>query len=67
MVDAAVRVLAAWDWAARPAGVVAMPSRSRPLLIDSMSRRIAEIGRLEYLGALAYARQPGPSTDVPGA
>ncbi len=67
MVDAAVRVLAAWDWAARPAGVVAMPSRSRPLLIDSMSRRIAEIGRLEYLGALAYARQPGPSTDLPGA
>ncbi len=67
MVDAAVRVLAAWDWAARPAAVVAMPSRSHPLLIDSMSRRIAEIGRLEYLGALAYARQPGPSADVPGA
>src|SRR5450755_705467 len=55
MVDAAVRVLAAWDWAARPVGVVAMASRSRPLLIDSLSRRIAEIGRLEYLGALAYA------------
>ena len=60
MVDATVRVLAAWDWAARPAGVVAMPSRSRPLLIDSMSRRIAEIGRLTYLGALGYAQRPEP-------
>ena len=59
LVDAAVRVLAAWDWAARPAGVIAMPSRSRPLLIDSMSRRIAEIGRLTYLGALDYAARPG--------
>jgi ATP-dependent DNA helicase RecQ len=58
MVDAAVRVLAAWDWAARPVGVAAMPSRSHPLLIDSMTRRIAEIGRLQYLGALAYAGPP---------
>jgi ATP-dependent DNA helicase RecQ len=66
-VDAAVRVLAAWDWAARPAGVVAMPSRSRPLLIDSMSRRIAEIGRLEYLGTLAYAQRPEPGDRWPGA
>jgi ATP-dependent DNA helicase RecQ len=70
MVDAAVRVLATWDWAARPVGVVAMASRSRPLLIDSLSRRIAEIGRLKYLGALAYAGQPeldgGPgAADLP--
>ena len=65
MVDATVRVLAAWDGAARPAGVVAMPSRSRPLLIDSMSRRIAKIGRLTYLGTIAYARRPGPGGPEP--
>ena len=30
-----------------------MPSRSRPLLVDSLARGIAEVGRLPYLGALA--------------
>jgi len=51
-VAAVVKVLAAWDWAERPAGVVTVPSRSRPQLIDSLGRRVAEIGRLRYLGAL---------------
>ena len=32
--------------------VVAMPSRSHPLLVDSLARGIAEVGRLPYLGAL---------------
>ena len=56
IIDAVVKVLAAWEWAARPVAVVAMPSRSRPQLIDNLSRRIAEIGRLSYLGTLAFAR-----------
>jgi ATP-dependent DNA helicase RecQ len=65
IVDAAVKVLAAWDWAARPAAIVALPSRSRPQLIDSLALRIAEIGRLRYLGALAYARDWCPSASEP--
>jgi ATP-dependent DNA helicase RecQ len=52
MVDAVVKVLAAWDWAQRPAGVVTVPSRSRPQLVASLGERIASLGRLPYLGQL---------------
>jgi ATP-dependent DNA helicase RecQ len=55
LIDAVVKVLAAWDWAQRPAGVATLPSRTRPRLIESLGRRIAEIGRIPYLGGLAYA------------
>lgn len=47
-----VRVLAEWGWTERPVAVVAMPSRSHPLLVDSLARGISDIGRLPYLGAL---------------
>jgi ATP-dependent DNA helicase RecQ len=60
LVGAAVKVLAAWDWAQRPAGVATLPSRTRPRLVESLGRRIAEIGRLPYLGALAYTGAAGP-------
>jgi ATP-dependent DNA helicase RecQ len=59
VVEAVVRVLAAWDWARRPAGVITMASRSRPRLIESLGTRIAEIGRMPYLGAAGYASGPG--------
>jgi ATP-dependent DNA helicase RecQ len=61
LVAALVQVLAAWDWEQRPAGVVTLPSRTRPLLIASLGERIAEIGRLPVLGSLEYAGAgPGP-------
>jgi ATP-dependent DNA helicase RecQ len=61
VVAAAIKVLAAWDWAQRPAGIVTLPSRTRPELITSLGRRLAEVGQLPYLGALAYAGDgPGP-------
>jgi ATP-dependent DNA helicase RecQ len=60
LVDALVKVLAAWDWAQRPVAVVTMPSRTRPVLIGSLGERLAAIGRLNYLGALEYATQDGP-------
>ncbi len=41
--DAVLAVLAAWDWAERPAGVVTLPSRSRPRLISDAWR--ADRGR----------------------
>jgi ATP-dependent DNA helicase RecQ len=59
LVDAVVRILAAWDWGERPAAVLTLPSRSRAGLITSLGERIAEIGRLPYLGSLQYA--PGGS------
>ncbi|HEX6855753.1 MAG TPA: RecQ family ATP-dependent DNA helicase [Streptosporangiaceae bacterium] len=59
LVAAMVKVLAAWDWAERPAGVVTVPSRRRPLLIGSLGRQLAGLGRLPYLGALAYTWDDG--------
>jgi len=60
VVAAVIRVLAAWDWAQRPAGVLTLPSRTRPRLITSLGRQLADVGRLPYLGALAYTREDGP-------
>ncbi len=60
LVDAVVKVLAAWGWTKRPSAVVAMPSRTRPVLISSLGQRIAAIGRLPYLGPLGYAASDGP-------
>jgi ATP-dependent DNA helicase RecQ len=57
-VDAAVEVLKGWDWAQRPAGVVWLPSRRRPVLVESFAQRIASIGRLPLLGALADTAPP---------
>ncbi|GAA2931243.1 RecQ family ATP-dependent DNA helicase [Microbacterium luteolum] len=52
LIQGCIRVLAGWGWAERPVAVVALPSRSRPLLVDSLARGLAEVGRLPYLGAL---------------
>ncbi|MEV5710878.1 RecQ family ATP-dependent DNA helicase [Actinoallomurus sp. NPDC052274] len=58
---AVVKVLSAWEWADRPAGVLAMASATRPGMIADLARRIAGIGRLPYLGEVAYADGgPGP-------
>ncbi|MGI8310730.1 RecQ family ATP-dependent DNA helicase [Saccharopolyspora hattusasensis] len=48
--QAGIKVLAAWDWARRPVGVVALGSRTRPRLVRSLAERIATIGRLPLLG-----------------
>ncbi|GAB3212469.1 RecQ family ATP-dependent DNA helicase [Marinactinospora endophytica] len=55
-----VRVLAAWPWQQRPVGVVAMPSRGRPVMITDLAARIARVGRLAPLGTLAYTGPDGP-------
>jgi ATP-dependent DNA helicase RecQ len=61
-VAAAVRVLAAWDWADRPTAVMALDSDSHPLLISSLAARLAELGRLTDLGTLRYAPEHRPAT-----
>jgi ATP-dependent DNA helicase RecQ len=54
LVAAVVKVLAGWQWDSRPAGVVSIPSRTRPEFVASLARRIAEIGRMPDLGPLEY-------------
>ncbi len=66
---AVVTVLADWarspgGWAsgspdavARPVGVVAMPSRTRPHLVGSLAEGVARVGRLPLLGSLALTPQ----------
>ncbi|MFJ4682555.1 RecQ family ATP-dependent DNA helicase [Streptomyces sp. NPDC088789] len=66
---AAVAVLADWarspdgwattgpDAAARPVGVVAVPSLSRPRLVSSLAEGIARVGQLPLLGSLTYVGQ----------
>ncbi|MGW4478749.1 RecQ family ATP-dependent DNA helicase [Rhodococcus triatomae] len=56
-VDAAIRVLAAWDWEVRPTAVMAVESDVRPQLVSSLAVRLAQVGRLTDLGILA--RTPG--------
>ncbi|MEU2249532.1 RecQ family ATP-dependent DNA helicase [Streptomyces sp. NPDC019224] len=68
---AVVSVLADWargpgGWAPgvvdavpRPVGVVTIASNHRPQLIESLGRRIAEVGRMPLLGRVAL----GPGTD----
>ncbi|WP_037056902.1 RecQ family ATP-dependent DNA helicase [Pseudonocardia asaccharolytica] len=55
VLDACVRVLAAWSWAQRPAAVLGVGSRTHPHRLDHLVGRLAEIGRLPLLGTLAPA------------
>ncbi|MFE0643511.1 RecQ family ATP-dependent DNA helicase [Streptomyces sp. NPDC058877] len=67
VVQAVVDVLADWakghgGWASgasdapvRPAGVVTVASRRKPRLVESLGRRISEIGRMPLLGMVEYA------------
>jgi ATP-dependent DNA helicase RecQ len=56
---AVVQVLAGWGWETRPAGIVALPSRSRPLLVANLAERLAAVGRLPLLGTLQRVRDGG--------
>ncbi|GAB3902765.1 hypothetical protein GCM10027612_68370 [Microbispora bryophytorum subsp. camponoti] len=55
---AVVEVLKTWGWERRPVAVVAVPSGTRPALVGSLAERLAQVGRLEYLGALGYREGP---------
>ncbi|MBB2990626.1 ATP-dependent DNA helicase RecQ [Mycolicibacterium iranicum] len=62
VVQAAVAVLASWDWQTRPTAVMAVDSATHPLLISSLARRLSELGRLTDLGVLRYAPDRRPAT-----
>lgn len=52
IVDACIKVLAAWDWTERPAAVMCVESPTHPLLMRSLTGRLAQVGRLSDLGVL---------------
>ncbi len=52
LLAASTRVLAGWGWDRRPAGVVALPSRTRPRTVGSLAAGLARLGRLPLLGTL---------------
>ncbi|PXY20409.1 recombinase RecQ [Prauserella sp. PE36] len=56
--QACVSVLAAWDWAARPAAVVAIDSHTRPQLVREVATRLSQIGKLPLLGAIESQGPP---------
>lgn len=62
VVQAAVAVLKAWNWDARPVAVMGLDSDSHPQLIGSLVTRLAELGRLQNLGTLHYRPQRRPVT-----
>lgn len=64
LIAACTRVLADWNWDARPVAVVSVPSRRHPQLVDSVARGLANAGRLPYLGPLDLAG--GGPTGEPG-
>ncbi|WP_336213545.1 RecQ family ATP-dependent DNA helicase [Nonomuraea sp. LPB2021202275-12-8] len=58
MFKAMVQVLSAWEWRERPVAVVSVPSSTRPLLVRGFAERLAQVGRLTYLGELGYRAGP---------
>jgi ATP-dependent DNA helicase RecQ len=64
---AVVEVLKSWahgddPWAARPVGVVAIASRRRPTLVQSLAEHISTVGRLPLLGSV----EPTPAAPASG-
>jgi ATP-dependent DNA helicase RecQ len=54
IIAAAIKVLAAWDWADRPVAVVGIGSVTRPALITDLVAQLARIGRLTDLGIVPH-------------
>lgn len=68
IVRGVVAVLTRWkdSWGTRPLGVVTMPSRHHPMMVDDLARHIAAAGRLPLLDALEL-EGPTPGQDLSSA
>jgi ATP-dependent DNA helicase RecQ len=65
LLRACVPILRDWGWAHRPVAVAMVPSRTRPVLVESVARGLAEMGHLEWLGALDLV-EGGPVGEAGG-
>jgi ATP-dependent DNA helicase RecQ len=55
-----VAVLKRWSWVQRPTWVTWVPSRTYPQLVRSMAERIAAVGKLEVVDAVARVHDASP-------
>ncbi len=53
-------VLKAWPWGRRPTWVTWVPSRRRPMLVEGLARRLAEVGHLELVDGVRRVRPELP-------
>lgn len=60
LVRGVARALRAWSWGRRPTWITWVPSRTRPLLVSGLARRLAEIGSLELVDAVHRTRSDAP-------
>jgi ATP-dependent DNA helicase RecQ len=67
VLDGLIQVLVRWsaNWE-RPVAVVAMPSRRFPLLVTSLARQVARVGRLPLVDALGVSGPP-PAAEAASA
>ena len=59
---ACVPVLREWNWAERPTGVVALTTGDHPILVASLARALAQMGRMEDLGQITRDEALPPVT-----
>ena len=60
LVRGVAAALKAWPWGRRPTWVTWVPSRTRPLLVEGLAARIAELGKMELVEAVTRARADAP-------
>lgn len=60
LVRGVAAALKAWPWGRRPTWVTWVPSRTRPLLVEGLAARIAEIGSMELVEAIERVRSDAP-------
>jgi ATP-dependent DNA helicase RecQ len=53
LVKAAIQVLKAWTWNERPVAVLGLDAGSHPVLVQSLAKRLATLGRLDDLGFMS--------------
>jgi ATP-dependent DNA helicase RecQ len=63
-IDGIVEVLRRWDWRARPASIVPVPSRTHPRLLTDVVARIGAIGKLPVVEALVRAADRPSQTQM---
>ena len=62
LAQACIPVLREWDWQERPTGVVALLTGEHPLLVSSLARALAQMGRMEPLGEITRTESLPPVT-----